>query len=206
MDERAGEFSMSTRSSQKPSLTAVRGLSLVAALPVVAIGLAGCGGGGSSATSSGAGARTQSGPAIVAAGKGGSGSARAKTGAASATRTTTSAGASTSARATGAPQTTPAKSSGPEAIHRAPSAPDKGLLRRFAGSGNARLGTIVVRSPQVLQWRTARGPIQIFAASGFMLVNSSSPSGSIHLSRGTYRSVRVAAHTSWSIELRTPAP
>jgi hypothetical protein len=80
------------------------------------------------------------------------------------------------------------------------------VLRRFTGSGDTRLGTIVVRSPQVLQWRTARPPIQIFAANGFMLVDSSAPSGSIHLSRGTYRSVRVAAHASWSVELRTPAP
>jgi hypothetical protein len=80
------------------------------------------------------------------------------------------------------------------------------VLRRFAGSGNTRLGTIVVRSSQVLEWRVAQAPIQIFAANGFMLVNSSSPSGSIHLSRGTYRSVRVATRASWSVELRTPAP
>jgi hypothetical protein len=199
----AGDFSMNTRASQKPSLTAVRGLSLAAALPVVAIGLAGCGGGGSSSTSSDAGAGTQSGPAIVAAGKGGSGSARAKSGASSRTRPTP-AHASTSAKAP-AGSTTPTTTSGPKTIHRAASTPGEEALRRFAGSGNTRLGTIVVRSPQVLEWRTARGPIQIFAANGFMLVNSSSPSGSIHLSRGTYRSVRVATHANWSIELRSRA-
>jgi hypothetical protein len=195
---------MSARSSQKPSFTAVRGLALAAALPVAAIGMAGCGG-GSGATSTGGSATTQSGPAIVAAGKGGSGSAHTKTGAASATGSTPARTASTSA---GAPRrsATPTTSSGSGSTHAAGSAPRAGVLRRFTGSGNTRLGTIVVRSAQVLQWRTARAPIQIFAANGFMLVNSSAPSGSIHLSRGTYRSVRVAAHASWSVELRTLAP
>jgi hypothetical protein len=196
---------MSALSSQSPSFTAARVLALVAALPLAAIGLAGCGGGGSGSTSTAGSATTQSGPAIVAAGKGGSGSARAKTGASSRTRSTTTHAVSTSARATQAPAT-PANGSGPAKTHSTASAPGNGVLRRFAGSGNTRLGTIVVRSPQVLEWRTAGAPIQIFAANGFMLVSSSAPSGSIHLSRGKYRSVRVATHASWSVELRTPAP
>jgi hypothetical protein len=198
---------MSARSSHKPSFAATRALVLAVALPLAAVGLGGCGGGGSGSTSTDGAATASSGPAIVAAGKGSSGSARAKTGASSRTRTTTAPEASTGARTTGAVTTAPAGSSGSGSTHGALSGPGKGaVLRRFAGFGDTRLGTIVVRSAQVLQWRTARAPIQIFAANGFMLVNSTAPSGSIHLSRGTYRSVRVAAHASWSIELRTPAP
>jgi len=197
---------MSARSSQMPSFNARAVLSLTAVLPLAALGVAGCGGGGSSSTSSGHSAATAaSGPAIVAAGKGESGSARAKTGPSSATRTAPAHEASTGAKAIQG-STTPTKTSGSGSTHAAGSAPSERVLRRFAGSGDTRLGTIVVRSPQVLQWHTVRAPIQIFAANGFMLVNSPAPSGSIHLSRGTYRSVRVAAHASWSIELRTPAP
>ncbi len=189
-------------SSPRPSFVAARGLVLAAVLPVAATGLGGCGGGGSGSTSTGGSAARQSPPATVATGKGSSGSARAKIGASSRTRSTPVHEASTSARATQA-LATPAKSAGPVATHRISSAPGKGTLHRFVGSGHTRLGTIVVRSPQVLQWRAARAPIQIFAANGFMLVNSSAPSGSIRLSRGTYRSVRVATHASWSVELRT---
>lgn len=201
-EQTVGDFSMSAPSSPRPSFTAVRRPVLAMALPVTAMLLAGCGGGSSSTSSGASAATTSSGPAIVAAGKGESGSARAKSGASSRTRSTPARAASTSARATHAPAT-PAKIPGPATTHRAASAPGNGVLRRFAGSGNTQLGTIVVRSPQVLEWRTARAPIQIFAANGFMLVNSPAPSGSIHLSRGTYRSVRVATHASWSIELRS---
>jgi hypothetical protein len=196
---------MSAPTSPRPSLTTVRALALAAALPVAAVALGGCGGGGSGAMSTGGSAARQSPPATVAIGKGLSGSARAKTGASSRTRTPPAREASTSASAT-QPAATPAKSPGPASTQRPSSASGRRALRRFAGSGNTRLGTIVVRSTQVLYWRAARAPIQIFAANGFMLVRGSAPSGSIRLSRGTYRSVRVATRASWSIELRTPAP
>jgi hypothetical protein len=54
-------------------------------------------------------------------------------------------------------------------------------------------------------WQAGRPPIQIFAANGFILVNSQASNGSIHLSRGTYRGVRVATHGSWTVELRARA-
>lgn len=76
------------------------------------------------------------------------------------------------------------------------------LLRRFAGSGNTRLGTIVVSSPAVLVWRAQHPAIQIFTAKGFTLVSSHASSGSIQLSRGTYPGMRVASRARWSIELR----
>lgn len=76
------------------------------------------------------------------------------------------------------------------------------LLRRFAGSGNTRLGTIVLSLPAVLVWRAQHPAIQIFTARGFMLVSSSAPSGSIQISRGTYPGMRVATRAGWSIELR----
>ncbi len=76
------------------------------------------------------------------------------------------------------------------------------VLRQFAGSGNTRLGTISVSSPELLVWSAQRPAIQIFTATGFILVNSKATSGRIQLSRGTYRGMRVATHASWSIQLR----
>jgi hypothetical protein len=95
------------------------------------------------------------------------------------------------------------RTSAPVAIHRAAPTSSGRLLRRFAGSGNTRLGTIVVSSPEVLVWQARHPAIQIFAANGFMLVSSDAPKGSIHLSRGTYRGVRVASRAGWSLELRS---
>jgi hypothetical protein len=64
---------------------------------------------------------------------------------------------------------------------------------------------IVVNVPSVLSWHAARAPIQIFTSSGFLLVQSGASNGSVRLSKGTYRGVRVATHAGWSIELRTRA-
>jgi hypothetical protein len=81
------------------------------------------------------------------------------------------------------------------------------LLRRYAGNGNTQLGTIVLRTPSTLVWKAQRAPIQVFTAKGFILVNSTAPSGVTRLSQGTYRGVRVASHAGWSLELlRASAP
>jgi hypothetical protein len=93
-------------------------------------------------------------------------------------------------------------SAGISTQHLSPS-PGGRLLRRFAGSGNRSLGTIVARSPTVLEWNVLRRPIQIFAMRGFMLVSSKAAHGTILLSPGTYRDVRVASAAAWSIELRS---
>lgn len=175
-----------------------RGRSFVA-LPA-AILLAGCGGGGSTAATSQTAA--QSGPTSVAAGKAparggpGTGGTGAKGTHDRAPRSTASSGA---ARASA----TARKASAPASTHRAAPPSGERLLRRFAGSGDTRLGTVVVRSAEELVWQAGHAPIQIFAANGFMLVNSQAPHGSIRLSRGTYRGVRVATHARWSIELRS---
>lgn len=57
--------------------------------------------------------------------------------------------------------------------------------------------------PTVLSWHAQQGPIQIFTSRGFLLAQSSAAHGSVRLSKGTYRGVRVASHAGWSIELRT---
>ena len=80
------------------------------------------------------------------------------------------------------------------------------VLREYSGAGNARLGTIVVHSPSVLVWSTQRVPIQVFTSTGFILLNSSSSTGSTRLSGGTYRGVRVASRARWSLQLRTGGP
>ena len=107
---------------------------------------------------------------------------------------------------TGAQAQVPGTSTGASghATAPAPSPPTGGrLLRRFAGTGNGRVGTIVVSAPSTLVWRARRSGIQIFTSSGFMLVNSPSTTGAIRLSHGTYRDVRVASGAGWLIELRS---
>ena len=93
-------------------------------------------------------------------------------------------------------------SAGASTQHLSPSAGGR-LLRRFAGFGNRSLGTIVVHSLGVLEWNALRRPIQIFTMRGFMLVSSKAAHGTILLSPGTYRGVRVASASAWSIELRS---
>lgn len=102
---------------------------------------------------------------------------------------------STAAPSGGAKQSTPRTPT--------PSLPAGGrVLRRFTGSGNARLGTIVVGSRSVLMWRAQRPPIQIFTSKGFILVRGRAAAGSIQVSRGTYTGTRVATHGGWTVELR----
>jgi hypothetical protein len=69
--------------------------------------------------------------------------------------------------------------------------------------GDYLLGKIVAPATRVLVWSAHSGRIQIFTASGFMLVNSQSATGSVRLARGTYSGVRVATAASWSLELRS---
>jgi hypothetical protein len=87
----------------------------------------------------------------------------------------------------------------------APAAPSTSgrLLRRFAGEGNGRLGTIVVSARSLLVWNAHHAGIQIFTSTGFMLVNSRSVTGTVRLSRGTYHGVRVSSAGRWLVELRS---
>lgn len=151
----------------------------------LAVALAGCGGSSSTSTQT-----------IT--------STTASTGAASAGATSASKTASSAQSASTPAKAAKAKSSTSTApgSSAAASPPASGpVLRRFAGSGNTRLGTIAVSSPEVLVWGAQHPPIQIFTAKGFILVSSGASSGSIKLSRGTYAGVRVATHAAWSIEL-----
>jgi len=148
--------------------------------------LASCG--GSSHTTSTAGSQTATAPASSATGT----SATATT--ATSAKTPASPPAGTASTATGA-ASTPGASPSPEGR----------LLRRFAGSGNGRLGTLVVSGRTLLVWNAHRPRIQIFTSKGFMLVNSPSQTGTVRLSRGTYRGVRVSSPAQWSVELRSPS-
>jgi hypothetical protein len=118
------------------------------------------------------------------------------------------AGASGSISSTPTAQTT-STSGGTTAstpLHSPTPTPGGRLLRRFSGYGNGRLGTIAVHARSLLSWRAGQPHIQIFTATGFMLVNSRSTTGTVSLSRGTYRGVRVSSAARWSVELRAPAP
>jgi hypothetical protein len=100
--------------------------------------------------------------------------------------------------------TTPSSSaSAPSSTKVSSAAPSGSLLRRYTGNGNRQLGTVVLSSPSTLAWKAQHPPIQIFTAKGFIIVNSTAPSGVTRLSRGTYRGLRVASHAGWSVELRS---
>jgi hypothetical protein len=144
--------------------------------------------GGSSHTTSTAGSQSATAPAAGATGATGAvtSSAGGKT---SGARPPHTDGASTGAASTSAQATSPS--------------PGERLLRQFAGEGNGRLGTIVVRAQTRLVWNTQHPGVQIFTSNEFMLVNSRSTSGAVRLSRGTYRGVRVSAAGRWSVELRS---
>jgi hypothetical protein len=150
----------------------------------------------------------------VAAGCGGAGhtgsSVASQTTAASATAasgaSTTDTSTAPSVKTSGAqPTPTTATPSGAASTPGQPAPPSPGgqVLRRFAGYGNGRLGTLVVHARSVLVWNARHPGIQIFTSNGFMLVNSRSPTGAVRLSRGTYRRVRVSSAAHWSVELRS---
>jgi hypothetical protein len=168
---------------------------VLVALFAVAL-LAGCGGGGSSGTTD-----------TVVVTSGGAHTAK-PTKSPSSTTTHTTQTTSTAGRIPTTASTTPAPTgSAPSSTKAASAAPPGGrLLRRYAGNGNTQLGTIHVSVPSTLEWKAQHPPIQAFTSKGFILVNSTAPSGITRLSRGTYRNVRVASHAGWSLELRASSP
>lgn len=165
------------------------GVTVVAPATLAVVLLAGCGDGGQ------AGSSAASTPAT----------STSATVASSSTKTTgAAAGTSRTGSAARADQTVTGSTNGPSSSSSQPVSSQVGgrLLRRFTGSGNTRLGTIVVSSAQVLVWRAQRPPVQIFAANRFILVSSHASTGSVRLSRGTYPGLRIASRAGWTIELR----
>jgi hypothetical protein len=161
-----------------------RAAALLGALIAVTI-VAGCG--GSSNTGSTAGSTTAAAAVTSTSGK---------------STTTTAAGASgTATSAPAHPAATGA--SAPTSVQPGSPSPGGRLLRRFTGSGNGRLGTIVAPAGSRLLWSVHHAGVQIFTSNGFMLVNSHFPAGAVRLSRGTYRGVRVSTAGSWVIVLRS---
>jgi hypothetical protein len=159
----------------------------VALAAVLAISIpAGCGSSGSSSTST-AGSQNAAAPAAGA------------TGASAGTPATTA-----KTQAPGKPGTTSTTAGAPSTPSPSP-APEGRLLHRFSGYGNGRLGTLVASGQTLLLWNAGHPRIQIFTSKGFMLVNSSSQTGTVRLSRGTYRGVRVSSPAHWTVELRSPA-
>jgi len=167
-----------------------RGVAALLIVAVAAILFAGCGSSSSSSSAGGVTTATTS-----------SSAATASSTATAATAPGVSSGARGKQPANTSKTSTGASSSGsvPPA---APSSSGR-LLRKFAGNGPERLGTVVVSVPSTLVWRADHPPIQIFTSSGFILVNSQAASGTMRLSRGSYRGVRVASRAGWTIELRS---
>jgi hypothetical protein len=172
-------------SSPQRKLSREVAASLIVALAAVL--LVGCGS-SSSSSSTGASTPSASGPT-----------------ASSTAATATAPGVSTGAQGTQPAGTSKTSTGASSSGSVAPATPSSGgrLLRKFAGDGPERLGTVIVSVPSTLVWRADHPPIQIFTSSGFMLVNSQAASGAMRLSRGSYRGVRVASRAGWTIELRS---
>jgi hypothetical protein len=75
--------------------------------------------------------------------------------------------------------------------------------KTFSGSGNRNLGTLRLRRSAVLRWRTRGGLFQVSERHGFLLVNTRARRGHVRIHRGTYRGVRVATRSRWTITIRT---
>jgi hypothetical protein len=75
------------------------------------------------------------------------------------------------------------------------------LIRTLRGTGSRALGSLRERRGVVLQWHAAGHPFQIYTTRGVVLVSSRDHAGSIGLTRGDYRSLRVATPGSWTIRL-----
>jgi hypothetical protein len=76
------------------------------------------------------------------------------------------------------------------------------VSRVLTGTGNMAIGTLSENTTVVLEWSATGPPIQIFNPHGFLLVNSSSPTGRVRLARGVYKDLRVAAKGHWTIQVR----
>ena len=77
--------------------------------------------------------------------------------------------------------------------HPASPSPNGRLLHRFTGYWQRAAGHDRAARSQPAVVACSQPHIQIFTANGFMLVNSRSTTGSVRVSRGTYRGVRVAS-------------
>lgn len=109
-----------------------------------------------------------------------------------------------------------ASKTAPSALETAPSGPQVSvskppviaagsLLMGFSGIGSEAIRTLSPKRAVVLEWRTARPPMQIFNRDGFMLVNSNLASGRVRVATGHYRGLRVAAKGSWTIQIHAAA-
>ena len=78
-----------------------------------------------------------------------------------------------------------------------------GSVRRFAGDGTRRLGTIALEGPSLLTWRTTAGGFAIRVDGAPTPINSQSMRGSTAVSAGRYRNVEVVASARWTMTLRT---
>ncbi len=166
---------------------------LLATLAVAA--LAGCGEGSGGSTQASAPPASSTTASTATAQRSPTGTGSASTGSSKA-----SGGSSSTAPASGAKSSTSGAGTHTSSTA-APPAASGPVVRSYAGSGNTRLGTISVSSPELLVWSAQRVPIQIFTTSGFILVSGRTRTGSVRVARGTYTGVRVASRAGWSIQL-----
>lgn len=77
--------------------------------------------------------------------------------------------------------------------------------RIITGTRDASIGTLAEGTSVVLAWTATEAPIQIFTATGNLLLSSHARSGSIRLAEGRYRGLRVASPGAWTLRLHAAA-
>jgi hypothetical protein len=87
----------------------------------------------------------------------------------------------------------------------APSIAAGRLVRVFAGTRNAGIGSLSAKTSLVVGWNAARPPIQIFSRQGILLLSSDRRTGRVRLGAGEYRGLRIATRGHWAIQLRAAA-
>jgi hypothetical protein len=75
------------------------------------------------------------------------------------------------------------------------------LIRTLTGTGSRAIGSLRERRAVVLQWRTSKGPFQIYTSRGMILVAGRGHRGAIGLTRGDYSNLRVSTPGAWTIRL-----
>lgn len=80
-----------------------------------------------------------------------------------------------------------------------------GAPASLSGNGDQPLPTLLEKTTVVLEYSTSKPPLQIFNLRGFLLVNSSSSTGTVRLTRGTYAGLHVSTKGHWTIKIRASA-
>jgi hypothetical protein len=79
------------------------------------------------------------------------------------------------------------------------------VVRRFSGARGQAIGSLSVKRSLVIRWNVARPRMQIYTATGNLLVSTDRRTGTIRLGQGKYTNLRIDTGGPWTIQLRAAA-